>query len=59
MKPAPFNSVNRINVQGREYSYYDLGALERAGLCEISTLPFSIRVLLENALRNAHDGPRD
>ena len=57
MKPAPFNSVNRINVQGREYSYYDLGVLERAGLCNVSTLPFSIRVLLENALRNAHIGP--
>ena len=57
MKPAPFNSVNRINVQGRDYSYYDLGALERAGLCDVSTLPFSIRVLLENALRNAHVGP--
>lgn len=57
MKPALFNSVNRINVQGREYSYYDLGSLERAGLCDISTLPFSIRVLLENALRNAHVGP--
>ena len=30
-----------------EYSYYDLGALEGAGLCDVSTLPFSIRVLLE------------
>ena len=57
MKSAPFNSVNRLEVLGREYSYYDLGALESAGICEVPKLPFSIRVLLENALRNAHIGP--
>ena len=57
MRPAPFNSVRSLEVLGREYSYYDLGALEQAGLCEVSRLPFSIRVLLENALRNAHIGP--
>ena len=56
MRQAPFNSVNRFNVQGREYSYYDLGALDEAGLCNVAALPFSIRVLLENALRNAHTG---
>lgn len=37
--------------------YFDIGVLEEAGLCAISTLPFSIRVLLENALRNAQLGP--
>ena len=57
MRPAPFNSVRSLAVLGREFSYYDLGALEKAGLCDISRLPFSIRVLLENALRNAHIGP--
>ena len=57
MKPAPFNAVKNLEVNGRSYAYYDLAALEHAGLCNISTLPFSIRVLLENALRNAHIGP--
>jgi aconitate hydratase len=57
MKPAPFNSANHLTVLGKEYSYYDLSALENAGLCNVSTLPFSIRVLLENALRNSHIGP--
>ncbi len=57
MKPEPFNSVKRLEVLGREYSYYDLGALEAAAVCNVSSLPFSIRVLLENALRNAHLGP--
>ena len=42
---------------GVKFSYYDLGALEQAGLCDVARLPFSIRVLLENALRNAHIGP--
>ena len=57
MKPAPFNAVKNLEVNGRSYAYYDLAALERSGLCNISKLPFSIRVLLENALRNAHIGP--
>ena len=57
MKNAPFNAVAQLEVQGRNYAYYDLGTLEQAGLCKISELPFSIRVLLENALRNAHGGP--
>ena len=57
MKPAPFNAVKNLEVNGRSYAYYDLAALEQSGLCNISKLPFSIRVLLENALRNAHIGP--
>ena len=57
MKNAPFNAVAQLEVQGRNYAYYDLGTLEQAGLCKVSELPFSIRVLLENALRNAHGGP--
>ena len=57
MKNAPIDAVAELEVQGRTYAYYDLGALERDGLCQISNLPFSIRVLLENALRNAHIGP--
>ena len=32
--------------------YYRLGHLEEAGLARLSRLPFTIRVLLENALRN-------
>ncbi len=59
MRTPPFDSIKYLRAHGREFAYYDLGALEHAGLCEISTLPFSIRVLLENALRNAHAGPAD
>ena len=35
-----------------ECFYYDLQTLEEKGLVDLKKLPFSIRVLLENALRN-------
>ncbi|MEM1944558.1 MAG: aconitate hydratase AcnA [Nitrososphaerota archaeon] len=37
---------------GSELTYYSLDALEEAGLCRVSDLPYSIRVLVENILRN-------
>lgn len=39
---------------GNNYAYYSLGELEKQGH-NISRLPFSIRILLENALRNFDD----
>ncbi|MHA6482665.1 aconitate hydratase AcnA [Paenibacillus sp. strain BS8-2] len=36
---------------GKSYAYYRLGGLEEQGLGEISKLPFSIKVLLEAAVR--------
>lgn len=39
---------------GNNYTYYSLQALEKQGH-NISRLPFSIRILLENALRNFDD----
>jgi aconitate hydratase len=44
-----------LDVEGRRFTYYRLGALEEAGLGEVSRLPCSIRVLLEAVLR-AEDG---
>ena len=40
---------------GEQASYYRLSALEEQGLANLDKLPFTIRVLLEAALRN-HDG---
>ena len=40
---------------GSQAVYYRLAALEEAGLCKLSDLPYTIRVLLESVLRN-HDG---
>ncbi len=43
-----------LNTSGREFSYYSLAALQHQGF-EIEKMPFSIRILLENALRNFDD----
>ena len=42
------------DAQGRQQdlSYYSLKAAEKNGLAGISQLPFSMKVLLENLLRN-------
>ncbi len=52
MTTNPFNSRKTLNVGGETYTYFDLGALEEQGLTTLSTLPYSIRVLLEAMLRN-------
>jgi aconitate hydratase len=50
-----FLGVKRqLDVNGKNVSYYSLKALEDKGY-PVSRLPFSIRILLENALRN-YDG---
>ncbi len=43
--------VRRISAGHREYSYYDIQILAEKGLADISRLPFSIRILVENLLR--------
>ncbi len=42
-------------ANGDKATFYRLAAAEEAGLCKLSDLPYTIRVLLESALRN-HDG---
>ncbi len=41
-----------IEVNGRKYAIYSLPYLEEQGIAKIGRLPFTIRVLVENALRN-------
>lgn len=50
-----FSSARTLEVGGKYYRYYDLQALEQQGLGKISKLPFSIKVLLEAAVRQ-YDG---
>ncbi|MEC7582821.1 MAG: aconitate hydratase AcnA [Planctomycetota bacterium] len=52
MRSNPFPSRATLQVGSREFSYHSLPALERAGVGRLARLPFSIRVLLEQALRN-------
>ncbi len=40
-----------LEVGGKSYDYFSLGAVEDAGFGDISRLPFSLKVLLENLLR--------
>ncbi len=41
-----------LTVDGRSYDYFSLEAAAQAGLGDISRLPFSLKVLLENLLRH-------
>ena len=45
------NTRRTLSVGGRSYDYYSLPAAAEAGLGDISRLPFSLKVLLENLLR--------
>ena len=41
-----------LTVGSKTYQYYSLAAAEAAGLAGVARLPFSMKVLLENLLRN-------
>ena len=45
------NTRRTLTVGGRSYDYFSLAAAESAGLGDISRLPYSLKVLLENLLR--------
>src|SRR5699024_8828850 len=55
MSENAFQAQKHFDLNGKKYRYYDLKALEEAGIGKISRLPFSIRVLLESVLRQ-YDG---
>ncbi len=46
------NTRRDLVVGGQTYAYHSLAAAEEAGLGEVSRLPVSLKVLLENLLRN-------
>ena len=49
----PFSQVKKeLDVEGTKYNYFSLPALNDD---RIKTLPYSIRVLLESALRNCDE----
>ncbi|WP_138494928.1 aconitate hydratase AcnA [Paenibacillus pinistramenti] len=50
-----FSALRSLEVGGKTYRYYDLKNLEAQGLGSVSKLPFSIKVLLEAAIRQ-YDG---
>ena len=56
MSNDPFGSLTNIDLTEGSTSFYSLATLEASGIAELDRLPFSIRILLENALR--HSGGR-
>ena len=50
-----FNAKQELTTKKDKYIYYSLGALESAGLTDIHRLPYSIRIMLEAALRQCND----
>jgi aconitate hydratase len=52
----PFGALRTLDLAEGPTSFYDLRVLEEQGLTELDRIPFSIRVLLENALRHAGKG---
>lgn len=53
-RPDPFNArATLTTLQGTTVAYYRLASLADQGLTDLDRLPFTIRILLENALRNA------
>ena len=49
--PNPFGAKGTLDIGGSKATVYRLRDLEKQGVARLDRLPFSIRVLLENALR--------
>ncbi len=49
-----FKSRSVLDVGNKKYTVYHLDALEKAGLTKLRRLPFSIRIMLEAALRQCN-----
>ncbi len=54
-KTDVFSARKSFELNGKRYNYYNLAALEEAGIGNVSKLPYSIKVLLESLLRQ-YDG---
>jgi aconitate hydratase len=56
-KKNSFSAASKLRAGGAEYEIFRLSALEESGVGNVSRLPFSTKILLENLLRN-EDGKR-
>jgi aconitate hydratase A / 2-methylisocitrate dehydratase len=52
MTTIPFDAKQTLETSGGKVAIAHLGALEKAGIGHVKKIPYSIRVLLEAALRN-------
>ncbi len=51
--PDPFSARAALTVGDRTYAYY---RLDRSGLADLANVPMTVKVLMENVLRNAGRG---
>jgi aconitate hydratase len=47
-----FGAAGELRVGSHTYNIFRLSALEKAGVAKLSRIPYSIKILLENLLRN-------
>jgi len=47
--------ISTFEYEERDYNFYDINKLSRDGY-DIKKLPYSIKILVENILRNCGDG---
>ena len=52
-----FDALSELTLPSGRVWFYRLAALQEQGLCRLERLPFSIRILLEQALRS-EDGKK-
>ena len=50
-----YNTLDTLETSGKTYHYFSLPLAEKAGLNNISKLPYSLKVLLENQLRHENN----
>ncbi|MFN7130858.1 MAG: aconitate hydratase AcnA [Myxococcales bacterium] len=55
MSRNSFSARSTLQVGGESFTYYKLGALSSVGGNTLDRLPFTLKVLLENLLRNEDD----
>lgn len=47
-----FSTRSTLTVHGEDYTYYSLPELQEQGIGKVDRLPYSLKILLENLLRN-------
>ncbi len=52
----PFGALTHVDLPEGKTSFFRIGKLAEEGLVDLDRMPFSIRILLENALRSAGQG---
>lgn len=58
-QPDRLSTRRELSLRGRTLHYYSLPAAEEQGLAGIARLPFSLKVVLENLLRQHGEGQSD